>query len=214
MSATASAPASAPCRLTVRLESRFTGEMDLLRRDGWDECPAGSARDEFDDESMFLVVREGDRLVGMVRITLAERSVLDTWSRGLARLPQGRDVAELTRSVIVAPMRRLGLYRLAMLETVLALRALGARLATAAIEPDFVGRRFLLDVGFRPEGVPVVFDDHPRSRTVAQPIVLDLDVHGETRWDAMRRAQVDRLLDAGYVVEWAPLVAGSEAAPV
>ena len=118
-----------------------------------------------------------------------------------ASLPNGPDVAELTRAVVAGPVRRQGIYRLAMLETVLSLRALGARLATAAIEPDFPGRRFLLELGFLAVGAPVMFDDLPRSRTLAQPIALKLDARGERRCEAMRRAQHHRLLAAGYIVE-------------
>ena len=194
-----------PRLLTVRLAPQFTMELDALRRDGWEVCPADSARDEFDDQSVHVIVSDGDQPVGMVRVTLGGRSVLGTWSRDRVPLPHGPDVAELTRAVVAEPVRRLGIYRLAMLETVLSLRALGARLATAAIEPDFPGRRFLLELGFLAVGAPVVFDDLPRSRTLAQPIVLTLDARGECRWEAMRRVQHQRLLAAGCVVESEPL---------
>lgn len=188
-------------RLTVRLERSFTPAMEQLRRSGWNACPAGAARDEFDDDSVYVVVSTADGLVGMVRVTRADPSVLGMWSNGQAPLPRGRDVAELTRGVVVASMRRLGIYRLAMLETLLRLPALGIRFATAAIEPDLPARRFLTELGFRPEGEPIVFDDYPRSRTLAQPIVLAVEAHDVAVWEALRERQVDRLLDAGYVVQ-------------
>ena len=188
-------------RLTVRLEHDFTEAMDDLRRDGWEQRPPVSARDEFDDDSHHLVVRLGPRPVAMVRTTIAERSVLVTWSRGGAPLPIGPDVAELTRGVVAAPVRRFGLYRLAMLETVLRLRALGARVATAAIEPAFPGRPFLTALGFVPVGDPVLFDDHPRSRTLALPLVLNVDARHEARWDALLSQQLARLLVAGYELD-------------
>jgi hypothetical protein len=146
-------------------------------------------------------VSKAGRPVGMVRITMADRSVLGTWSRNRAPLPRGHDIAELTRGVVVAPMRRIGIYRLAMLETVLRLRAMGVRLATAAIEPDFPGWPFLVDLGFVAVGEPVVFDDFPRSRTLAQSILLAIDVHGEAKWKEMRRLQLERLLDLGCAIE-------------
>ena len=197
----AAARAMSPRLLIVRLERRLTSELEVLRRNGWDACSALSARDEFDDESVHVVVSEQDRAVGMIRVTLSDRSVLDTWSNGRAPLPQGADVAELTRGVVVEPMRRLGIYRLAMLETVLCLRGLGARAATAAIEPDFPGRRFLRELGFLAVGAPVVFDDLPRSRTLAQPIALAIDAGSAGRWEDMRRIQLERLLAAGYAVQ-------------
>ena len=190
-----------PRVLTVRLASEFTVDLDILRRDGWESCPAGSARDEFDDQSRHVIVNDGDHPVGMVRITLGDPSVLGTWSRGRAPLPHGPDVAELTRAVVAAPFRRLGIYRLAMLEAVLSLRTLGARLATAAIEPTFPGRRFLLELGFLPVGSPILFDDFPRRRTLAQPIGLTLDARLERRWEAMRDTQYHLLQASGYVVE-------------
>ena len=192
---------TSPAVLTVHLERFFTPEMDVLRRDGWDACLAGSARDEFDDESTHLVVKQAGRLVSMVRITMAKRSVLGTWSRHCAPLPHGRDIAELSRSVVVASMRRLGIYRLVMLETVLRLRAMGARLATAAIEPDFPGRSFLAELGFVAVGQPVFFDDFPRSRTLAQSILLDMTVRREAKWEGMRRLQLERCLATGYMIE-------------
>jgi hypothetical protein len=197
----AAASAISPHLLTVRLERRLTNELDALRRDGWDACSALSARDEFDDESVHVVVSEQDRAVGMIRVTLSDRSVLGTWSNGQAPLPHGADVAELTRGVVVESMRRHGIYRLAMLETVLSLRGLGAGAATAAIEPDFPGWPFLRQLGFLAVGAPVVFDDFPRSRTLAQPIVLGIDPGSTGRWEDMRGIQLERLLAAGYAVQ-------------
>ncbi|MBX7215248.1 MAG: hypothetical protein K1X39_14670 [Thermoflexales bacterium] len=42
-----------------------------------------------------------------------------------------------------------------MLNTLLAARTVGAQLCTAAVEPDFVGRRFLSDLGFEEVGRPL-----------------------------------------------------------
>ncbi len=190
-----------PRLLTIHLASEFTADLDILRWDGWESCPARSARDEFDDQSRYVIVNNGDHPVGMVRITLGDPSVLGTWSQGRSPLPHGPDVAELTRAVVAAPCRRLGIYRLAMLETVLSLRTLGARLATAAIEPTFPGRRFLLELGFLAVGSPILFDDFPRRRTLAQPIGLTLDARLERRWEAMRDRQYRLLQAFGYVVE-------------
>jgi len=187
--------------LTARLERCFSEEMEALRRDGWDPRPAGCASDEFDDRSHHLVVRLDGRPVGMIRITMAEPSVLAVWSRGRAPLPRGHDVAELTRGVVLPPVRRFGIYRLAMLETVLRLRGLGARVATAAVEPAFPGRPFLADLGFADVGQPVLFDDAPRRGTLAQCIALDVSVAAEPRWEEMRARQIERLLRNGYELD-------------
>ena len=187
-------------RLDVRLVSRLSPAMAALRGEGWAAPVPGPARDEFDPRSLHLVVERQGRPLGTVRITLGDPSVLACWSRKRAPLPHGPGVAELTRGVVAAPVRRIGLYRLAMLETVLRLRRLGASIATAAVEPDFPGRRFLADLGFVDVGGPVRFDDSPRADTLAQPIVLEIDDGRESRWTAMWQRQVDDLLTAGYAV--------------
>ena len=63
-----------------------------------------------------------------------------------------------------------------MLETVLSLRQLGARIATAAVEPEFPGKAFLADLGFVDVGQPVLFDDAPRRGTLAQCIALEVSL--------------------------------------
>lgn len=187
--------------LEVRLVRGYTDAMDELRRGGWASCPATCAQDEFDQDSHHAVVSLHDRPVGMVRITMSDRSVLARWSHGRVPLPYGPRVAELTRGVVAAGLRRLGIYRLAMLETVLRLPTIGATIATAAVEPEFPGRRFLAELGFRDIGSPVVFDDVPRDGTLAQGIVLALDARREAGWVEMWRLQVASLVAAGYEVD-------------
>jgi hypothetical protein len=206
-------------RLTVRLTRRFTADMDALRGGGWVPPAAGTARDEFDARSHHVVVSRPGLPLGMVRITMADPSVLAQWSSDKVALPRGPGVAELTRGVVAPSVRRLGIYRLAMLETVLRLRTVGAWLATAAVEPEFPGRAFLAELGFVDVGRPVVFDDAPRSRTLAQAIMIVVDAHQEATWETMWRRQVDGLLSAGYEVDsdlWpaAPLTSGGRARAV
>ncbi|HMH48787.1 MAG TPA: hypothetical protein VK548_01040 [Candidatus Acidoferrum sp.] len=197
-------------RLTVRLVSEFSVAMETLRA-GWVARAGAAAGDEFDERSRHVIVHRHALPAGMVRITMGEPSILATWSRNAAPLPRGAEVAELTRGVVAPPARRLGIYRLAMLETVLRLRTLGASIATAAVEPDFPGLRFLGDLGFVAVGRPVLFDDAPRSRTVAQAIVLEVEARHEDRWLTMWQREVGALLTAGYRVD-SDLMASIEAA--
>ncbi len=88
-----------------------------------------------------------------------------------------------------------------MLETVLRLRGLGARVATGAVEPGFPGRPFLAALGFTDVGQPVLFDDAPRRGTLAQCIALDVLLTEEPRWERMRVRQIECLLREGYELE-------------
>jgi hypothetical protein len=109
-------------------------------------------------------------------------------------------VAELTRGVVAPSVRRLGIYRLAMLESILRLRALGASVATGAVELDFVGRRFLTGLGFAEVGEPILFDDRPRRGTLAQCLELPLGAWREVSWSTMRRTLIQQIEGCGYRV--------------
>jgi len=186
--------------LTGRWGQGFTAAMDGLRRDGWFAGQVGASTDEFDAVSYHLMVAIAGVPVGLVRTTLGRSSVLQVWSGGRSP-PRGATVAELTRGVVAPSVRRLGIYRLAMLESVLRLRALGATVATGAVELDFVGRRFLAGLGFEEVGAPIVFDDRPRRGTLAQCLMLALDAWREAAWSAMRRTLIRRRDECGYRVD-------------
>lgn len=187
--------------LTSRWGRTFTPAMEALRRAEWLGGRAGEASDEFDALSHHLSVAIEGTLVGLIRTTRAVPSVLQAWSNGRAPLPHGPTVAEITRGVVAASARGLGVYSLGMLETVLRLPALGITCATAAVEPDFVGRRFLAGLGFRPVGAPLPFDDRPRRGTVVQCLVLPVEPRNEASWLEKRRALLRRLDDGGYRVD-------------
>jgi len=187
--------------LSVRWGRGFTSSMEKVRRDGWFAGQVGASVDEFDALSYHAVVAVAGAPVGLVRTTLGPPSVLQVWSGGRCSLPHGAGVAELTRGVVVPTVRRLGIYRLAMLESILRLRALGATVATGAVAPDFVGRRFLAGLGFVEVGEPITFDDRPRRGTIAQCLELQLSPAREAAWSAMRGALLLHLDACGYRVE-------------
>jgi hypothetical protein len=199
--------------LTVRLERTFTEEMATLRLRGWAERVTDAAAERYDRDSHHLSVRVDGRAVALVRITLGPVSALADWSNGRAPLPRGTDVAELCRGVVVPAWRRVGLFRLSMLESLLRLRGLGAATAIAAIEHDFCGRHFLARLGFERIGVPVVIDDHPRRGSLAQCLQLTVTAALEERWHDLRCQQLVGLAEQGYLVDsdlpLARLLAGS-----
>lgn len=206
-------PAQNPGLLVIRLEDTLTPEMASLRSTSWD-TGGSTSTDEFDPESRHLVIRREGKPVAMVRLTIGARSVLQHWSRGACQLPHGPTVAELTRSVVASDVRRRGLYRLTMIETVLRLSGLGVTQATAAIAHEFPAKSFLIELGFQNVGAPVRFDDLPRYGTLAQCIRLDLRTEHESGWGAMWREQVDRLAEHGFRVDSdAAAVIGGVTAP-
>lgn len=187
--------------MATRWQRRFTAAMDELRRAEWLGGQAGEASDEFDPISYHLSVSIDRILVGLVRTTRAAPSVLQAWSDGRSPLPHGPTVAEITRGVVAASARGLGVYSLAMLETVLRLRALGVTSAAAAVEPEFVGRRFLSGLGFVAVGAPIPFDDRPRRGTIVQCLVLTVEPGSEARWSTQRAMLLRRLDELGYRVD-------------
>jgi hypothetical protein len=187
--------------LIIRLETEFSCAMEALRRAGWADPLLESARDEFDADSLHLVVRLLEQPVGMVRLTQGPQSPLCVWSGGRAPLPSDPSVAELTRGVVAPAMRRLGIYRLMMLETVLRLGIRGVLVATGAIEPDFPARFFLAELGFLNVSTPILFDDHPRRGTYAQCIRLDITPQKQVRWLICWEHLVAQLLGHNYTVD-------------
>jgi hypothetical protein len=187
--------------LTTRWGRRFTAAMEGLRRAEWLGGRKGETRDEFDARSYHLSVTIEGTLVGLVRTTSGPPSVLQAWSDGRAPLPHGPTVAEVTRGVVAASARGVGIYSLAMLETMLRLRAMGMTAATAAVDPDFVGRRFLTGLGFVAVGSPIPFDDRPRRGTIVQCLMLSLDGGREASWSAQRGRVLRQLGERGYRVD-------------
>ncbi|MGH8625481.1 MAG: GNAT family N-acetyltransferase [Gammaproteobacteria bacterium] len=187
--------------LTLRLEHRYTDHMDRLRTEGWEHSVGDGARDAFDDASWHLVARVGARPVGMVRLTPGDTSVLQSWSGGVAPLPTGRHVIELTRGVVDHSFRGLGIYRLLMLEAMLRLRGLGSRVATASIEPEFFARGFLHGLGFRNVGMPLIFRDTPRPATLAQCIQVSVSRPRESLWQTMWARQGASAAELGWATD-------------
>jgi hypothetical protein len=135
-------------------------------------------------------------------LSRGDDSILREWSARSAPLPAHVRVMELTRGVVHAEYRGIGLYRLLMLETLLRLRSLRADLATAAIELEFFGRRFLFDdLGFCPVGAPVVLHDHPRTGTVVQCIALEVTAELAVRWRAQWARQMERFAATRWEVD-------------
>lgn len=180
-------------------EQQLDESMELLRATVLGHQP-GTTRDEFDARSSHLVVYAGSTPVGMVRTTTAAPSLLAQWANGRWALPVGHDVVELTRGVVASDWRRHGIYRLLMLAVMAYLDPSAVRTATAAIEPDFVGRRFLAGLGFEVRGRAQLIDDAPRTLTYVVPIIATVDAARVARWRAMFDTYLARLAEGDFMV--------------
>lgn len=167
----------------LRKQRRLSVAMEMLRA-GALGFASGTTRDAFDACSWFSVAYADRHPIGMVRVTRASFSPLTHWLDVESPFPRGDDVVELTRGLVDEHWREHGIYRLLMLKVMTSLVPGEVRLATAAIEPDFVGRRFLADLGFRDFGEPLTFNDHPKIGTVAVPIAAVVDEEHHARWCA------------------------------
>ena len=180
--------------LDVRIDRSFTTEMEKLRVLGWSGEQFVAAKDHFDERSHHVVAIVNGAMVGMIRMTEAEPSVLQEWSEGMATLPHGPGVLELTRGVVHPGHRGLGLYRLMMLVSMLRGAESKFELVTAAVEPDFFGRKFLAELGFMDKSAPIPFHDLPREVTPAVCILAEITTQNIARWIAMLSDHV-RLLE-------------------
>ena len=188
-------------RLAVRLEDDLAPELEVLRRRGWGNPLIAWAEDAFDAGSAHLVARAAGRPVGMVRITRGPASALLAWSGGRAPLVTDASTAELTRAVVAPELRRLGLYRLLMVEAALRLEILGIATATAAVEFGVPARSFLAAMGFVPVGAPVLLDDSPRCHTLVQCLRVQVEPALRRAWTDLKQRSVDRLAGSGYLVD-------------
>jgi hypothetical protein len=202
--------------LTVRLERELSGEMVALGLRGLAERTPGRTPDSTADghelASHHLCVRVDGRPVALVRITLRSVAAVPEWSSERTPLAGRADVAELCGGVVVPAWRRVGLFRLSMLESLLRLRGLGAETAIARIEHDFCGRHFLGRLGFEPAGAPAMIDEPPGCGALPQCLRLGVSPALEERWHDLRCQQLVGLAEQGYLVDsdlpLARLVAG------
>jgi len=189
--------------VTIRREPALSEAMERLRAEVLG-CLLQPSLDAFDDRSIHVSAFSDGRPIGMVRVTPSTPSVLAAWAADEWKLPVGNDIAELTRGVVAPAWRRGGVYRLLMLEVMTGLRPDEVRMATAAVEPDFVGRRFLESLGFRAEGEPQVFRDAPRQATLAVPIWTEVDLGQNRRWTLMLSQLREELAAQGIAVAVEP----------
>ena len=165
------------CTLHLYIQDRFDSEIEALRRSDF-ELAAGTTRvrDAFDECSSYMLARVGDELVGAVRMTqppAALRRLVSEIPASLSagqRSPRRRTHARRR----LATVARIGNLSTAHVCRRAALRQGGDR-RHRGDEPFLHVRDFLLLLGFRDYGRPLILHDGPGCRTLVQCMELDLD---------------------------------------
>jgi GNAT superfamily N-acetyltransferase len=159
----------------IKYAKMYTDDILSVRERAYD-FPSESL-DEFDAKSSYIVADIEGKTVGTIRMTDSQvASPLRKWAVGPKYpLPHGKGVVEMTRGAVDPTKQRLGIYNWMMLRAVEEARSLGFKKATAAIEIGYPLAEYLKDLGFEDIGGPMKYNDSPRTETVCQSVVCDLE---------------------------------------
>ena len=188
----------------LRLDHRHTvsDRMERLRR----RCFLGdgattSSVDDLDERSSHVVVWLGDDPVAQIRITLDAPFAVVKWSGGVAQVPSGPHVAELTRANVAPEFRGVGLSRLVFRDALLRVAAAGKRVVVGAEEPELLASPMYRRLGYEPVGSEVIFQEPIGVTLPVQPLVI-MDVPARVGgWIAEQTAEVSKLLAAGFLLD-------------
>jgi predicted GNAT family N-acyltransferase len=114
--------------------------------------PARSSRDEFDSRSIYVVNEIHGELAAYGRLTPGPRAVFETWSRGIAEIPTGPNIADLGRCMIAPAYRGLDLITLICLDGLLLAAEMGFERVVGAVVPGRKLSAMLHEIGFRNSG--------------------------------------------------------------
>lgn len=189
--------------LSVSEESCYTEEMELLRRVGNPpQMPRTDAADVFESRSIHVCYRVDGTLAAMIRMTAGPNSVFEAWTQGLAAIPTGPSIVDLNRAVVAPPFRRLGLFRLATVDSLIRSAAKGFVSAVGVTRPGREIIPAMLEIGFEPAGPEVMVTDPVNGRFPIQPyVVWNLSQH-EARLGLQFEQLRARLADSGHRVGW------------
>jgi hypothetical protein len=152
--------------------------------------------DEFDERSLHIVFREGPAIAGYVRLTIGAPGVFRTWSRGTAKIPEGREVADLSRCCVNPAYRRLELLRSLCVEALI----FAYERKLVYVNGTHVPGRFLAtslhDIGFRASG-PCVESFEPNGKKIYQPLTCCLESSAGL-WAAQQQLVANHLAVHGY----------------
>lgn len=137
--------------VVIRLASAFSPEMDELRCQGFLDPNSGitTLADSFDPSSFHLTIHtDSGELIGVARLTPGSRGLLENWTNNSAPLPN-IPFFDVSRIVVKAGWRRLGLYKLLVSLAVLESERMGARAVRMVTDVGLPAQRFLCALGFQ-----------------------------------------------------------------
>lgn len=141
------AAASIKLHVSTELLHTFHPQIEHLRKVSApknDTIPV----DHIDGKSSHFVLYHNSKMVGSVRISSSQDSILKLWYNQQYPYPIGPGIAELTKAVILPTYQCNGLYKLMMLEVLLRLPLLGYSMVNASVRPTLLQRPFLRELGF------------------------------------------------------------------
>lgn len=188
--------------VTVTVGSECTPDMERLRRVGFPpRLGVQFTVDEFDDRSSHVGHWVGGVLVGLIRLTPGPDAMFERWTVGEAVIPTGAAVVDLTRVVVAPEFRRMGLFKLIMLDALLRAAADGYTTVVGATKP---GREILpamYQMGFGPSGPVVLFHDPTSGPFEIQPCVVRGVPNRVSSWRGMYAEVRDKMATNGYDVD-------------
>lgn len=159
---------------TIKIEAvkTFTPEMERLRRMDYDKNTSDKIwTDEFDARSIHILATCKNELIGIIRLTINQPSVLQTWANGKAPIQNGQDIADLTRAIVAKRWRNRNIFKLLMTEAIIKAKILGLTKVFSAIKTCAAHQKTFYDLGFENIGETVVFTHPPVSRTLCQSLI-------------------------------------------
>lgn len=89
-------------KFKLTIEKVFIREMSSLNKECYPQVvnSDGSEKDEFDDISYFIVIREIEKIIAYGRLTPGPNSVFHKWSKGLCEIPNSASSIDLGRCMV------------------------------------------------------------------------------------------------------------------
>jgi hypothetical protein len=147
--------------------------MEQLRREGFP--PQSSVQftfDEFDGRSSHVCHWSGEMLIGMIRLTPGPDSMFERWTARKAVIPVGADVVDLNRVVVATQYRRMGVFKLIMLDSLLRAATGGFNAVVGATKPRREILPSMYQMGFESTGPVVLLRDPTSGPFEIQPCAV------------------------------------------
>jgi hypothetical protein len=157
----------------------------------------GTAKGDFDDQSVHLTVRTGEQIAAYLRLTPGPKSYFEAIHRKRGSFPTGPDVIDSNRAMVAPTFRGQGVFEWIMLEGLLLAANLGFRQVVDASTPSRGFRALLHKLGFVDCGPPVTAY-LPNGETVTGLPVVARTHSNRELWDSCKLDVLSRLHERGF----------------